>query len=275
MVTPEKQCKLCGQETVYKFSLPLIAGLRGDYFECTHCRLLQSPHLDSLTPLGLIEIADYPPHADLDSGSAWRLSCLANRLEQLVRLGVLPRAGPNLKALDFGCGTGFLVSYLAHRFGWNAVGYDPYTAPAYAQDKVFAEWEAVAQKGPYQLVIASEVFEHFTNPGEELTRLRQLLATEEAFLYVTTGLYVPGETTASWNYLAPQSGHHVAFYARQTMQEVARLLGASGVYRAGAGYEWLFVFGEHHRRWLRKANLTAASILLGLAARFGITAVIE
>ncbi len=275
MTTPEKQCKLCGKETIYKFSLPLVAGLRGDYFECTNCRMLQSHHLDALTPLGLIKIADYASNADLDSGAAWRLSCITNRLEQLVKLSVLPRAYPNFKALDFGCGTGFLVSYLAHRFGWGTVGYDPYTIPAYAQDKVFTQWEAIAQKGPYQLVIASEVFEHFTNPGEDLTRIRNVLAEEVAFLYVTTGLYVPGKTNSSWDYLAPQSGHHVSFYAQRTMQEVAKFMRASGVYRVGAGYEWLFVFGGGHQRWIRKANLTAASMLLGLATRFGITAVIE
>ncbi len=275
MVKPEKSCKLCGEETVYMFSLPLVAGLEGHYFECSNCRMLQSHHLDSVTPLGLVKIADYAPNIDLDSGAAWRLSCITNRLEQLVKLNVLPRAYPNFKALDFGCGTGFLVSYLAHRFGWGTIGYDPYMAAAYAQDKVFTEWESITQRGHYQLVIASEVFEHFTNPREDLTRIRNVLTEDIAFLYVTTGLYVPGKTDSNWNYLAPQSGHHVSFYAHRTMQEVARFMGASGVYRAGAGYEWLFVFGEHHNWWLKKANLTFASTLLGLATRFGIVRVIE
>ncbi len=50
MMTSEqvKQCKLCGEQAVYKFSLPLVAGLQGDYLECTKCRLLQSHHLDAL-----------------------------------------------------------------------------------------------------------------------------------------------------------------------------------------------------------------------------------
>lgn len=237
--------------------------------------MLQSHHLDSLTPLGLLKIADCAPNVDLDSGAAWRLSCTVNRLEQLAKLRVLPRAYPNFKALDFGCGTGFLVSYLAHRFGWDAVGYDPYSTPSYAQDKIFTDWETIGQRGHYQLVVASEVFEHFTNPREDLARIRNILAEDVAFLYVTTGLYVPRKTDSTWNYLAPQSGHHVTFYARQTMQEVGRLMGASGVYRVGADYEWLFVFGEHHNRWLKKANLKIASTLLGIATRFGMVTVIE
>ncbi|MEJ7578387.1 MAG: class I SAM-dependent methyltransferase [Pyrinomonadaceae bacterium] len=271
----ERRCKLCDEKTVYKFSLPLVAGLRGEYFECTNCRMLQSRHLDVLTAPGLVEIADYDPNADLDSGAAWRMSCLASRLEQLVKLKVVPRARSSFRALDFGCGTGFLVSYMAHRFGWSAIGYDPFWTPAYALDKVFTEWEQVAEKAPYNLIVASEVFEHFTDPKNELLRIRETLAKDIAFLYVTTGLYVPGKTTEGWNYLAPQSGHHVSFYARRTMQEVARLVGASGVYQIGANYEWLFVFGERYGRWSQKVNLALASTLLGLATRSGISSVIE
>ncbi len=271
----ERRCKLCDEEIVYKFSLPLVAGLRGDYFECTNCLMLQSDHLDSLTPPGLVKIANYDQSADLDSGAAWRLSCLANRLEQLVKLKILPRAHPNFKALDFGCGTGFLVSYMAHQFGWGAVGYDPFCTPAYAPDKVFTDWKSVEQRGPYNLVVASEVFEHFTHPKEELTRIFDVLAKDIAFLYVTTGLYVPGKTTSDWNYLAPQSGHHVSFYARRTMQEIARLMKANGVFQVGANYEWLFVFGERFSHWSQKLNLTAASTLLGLGTQFGILRKIE
>ncbi len=271
----EKRCKLCGEEIVHKFSLSLVAGLRGDYYECMNCRMLQSDHLDTLTPPGLVKIANYDPNADLDSGAAWRLSCLANRLEQLFKLKILPCTYPNFKALDFGCGTGFLVSYMAHRFEWGTVGYDPFWTPAYAPDKVFADWKSVEQRAPYNLVVASEVFEHFTHPKEELTRISDVLAKDVAFLYVTTGLYVPRKTTSDWSYLAPQSGHHVSFYACRTMQEIARLMGANGVFQVGANYEWLFVFGERFSRWRQKANLSAASTLLGLGTRLRILRKIE
>lgn len=275
MTNPETPCKLCGGKSTYRFSLPLLAGLRGEYFECSNCGLLQSHHLDSLTPFDLGKIANYPPNVDFDSGAAWRLSCIANRVEQLVKLRLMPRANRNFKALDFGSGTGFLVSYLAHRFGWITVGYDPYCGPAFGQGKVFTEWEAIVQRGPYDLIVASEVFEHFTNPREDLIRIRDVLAKDAAFVYVTTGLYIPGVTDSNWSYLAPQSGHHVSFYARQTMKEIARLMGANGVYQAGADYEWLFVFGKSCNLWLKKANLAVASALLGWGTRLGIISAIE
>lgn len=275
MAKSDEYCRLCGAEVTYKFSLPLVAGLQGDYFECANCRMLQSRHLDSLTPSELEKITASASGMELDSGAAWRLSRIANRLEQLVRLRVLPRADHTFKALDFGCGTGFLVSYLAHRFGWSAVGYDPYCAPAYAQSNVFPEWEAIVQRAPHQLVVASEVFEHFSNPREDLTRIRDVLAKDIAFLYVTTGLYMPGTTDSNWKYLAPQSGHHVSFYARRTIQEIALFMGASAVYQAGADYEWLFVFGESCNGWLKKTNLALASALLGLGTRLGIIPAIE
>ncbi len=277
MMTSEqvKQCKLCGEQTMYKFSLPLIADLQGDYFECTKCCLLQSHHLDALTVQGLIDLANYSPDADLDSGAAWRQFCIANRLHQLVATRVLPDTDANFKALDFGCGTGFLVSFLAHRFGWKAAGFDPYWTPAYAQPKVYKDWQSVVENSPYNLIIATEVFEHFINPHEELIRIGEILAKDFGFIYVTTGRYVPGQTTRDWNYLAPQSGHHVSFYARETMQEIARLMGASGVYQVGAEYEWLFVFGGRRDNRLKKANIIAASTLLRLATRYSILSKIE
>ncbi len=275
MIKAEKRCKLCNGKLFYKFSLPLAGGLEGAYFECSTCRMLQSQHLDELTPLALESITRPAPEIDLDSGAAWRLSCLATRVEQLVKLNVLPRASPSFNVLDFGCGTGFLVSYLAHRFGWNTIGYDPFCTPAYGRNRAFADWEAVAQRGPYHLVIASEVFEHFIQPRPELARIRAVLAKEGACLYVTTGYYEPGKSDASWNYLAPQSGHHVSFFGRQTMEEVARYLSASGLYQPGASYEWLFVFGKTFRRRLKKLELSGAMAFLRAGARLGLLKSIE
>ena len=273
--SPKELCKLCGARIEFQFSLPLTAGLRGDYFECVKCRMLQSHHPDTLRVQGLIDLANYSPDADLDTGAAWRQFCIANRLRQLAAAGLLPATGPDVKALDFGSGTGFLVSFLAHRFGWSAKGYDPYWAPAYAQPHVYKDWDSVARGGPYNLIIATEVFEHFTEPREELIRIGEALARDEAFIYVTTGRYVPGRTTERWEYLAPESGHHVTFYARETMQEVKRLMKASAVYQVGAEYEWLFVFGERHDRRLTRAAATMTAKLLDLGTRCGFLSKIE
>lgn len=275
MTELDGRCRLCGSEVVYKFSLRLVAGLKGRYCECKNCRMLQSHHLDRMSPSELEAKTESAPCAELDSGAAWRLSCVARRLELLAKLRILAGVRQYRKTLDFGCGTGFLVSYLAHRFGGGAIGYEPYSTPAFAKDKVFADWDAVAQKGPYHLVVASEVFEHFIHPREELIRIRNVLASDAAYVYVTTGLYIPGRTDSTWKYLAPQSGHHVSFYARQTMKQVALLLGASGVYQAGANYEWLFVLGKHGRGLFNQARLGLTSTALGIGSRLGLVPVIE
>ncbi|HEY9403685.1 MAG TPA: class I SAM-dependent methyltransferase [Pyrinomonadaceae bacterium] len=269
-----KRCKLCAGQAVYKFSLPLVAGLQGNYFECTKCRMLQSHHLDTLTVQGLIDLSNYSPDIDLDTGAAWRQFCIASRLHQLATARVLPDKDTDFKALDFGCGTSFLVSFMAHRFGWNAVGFDPYWTPAYAQPRVYKDWESVVRNGPYNLIIAAEVIEHFIQPNEELLRIGEILAKDFGFIYVTTGRYVPGRTTRNWEYLAPESGHHVTFYARQTMLEIARIMGAKSVYQVGAEYEWLFLFGDRHN-WLKKANTVVVATLLTLATQWGILSKIE
>jgi len=260
----QRACKLCGGKAAYQFALSLPGGLQGRYFECETCRLLQSYHLDDLS---VDEMSAFYANADpaLDSGAAWRLSCVANRLEQLAHLGVLPRGNRHFKALDFGCGSGFLVSYLAHRMQWDTAGSEPFATPSFAAHRVYKEWDDVLRHGPYHLIIASEVFEHFLKPRENLEKIAQALAPDYAFAYVTTGRYRPGTTDETWAYLGPQSGQHAAFYARESMEEVARQLNAQ-VFQPGAEYEWLFMrnaAGPPRR-------VAAACAALNRAVRLGI-----
>lgn len=275
MTTSEKQCKLCScTRTIYRFSLPLVNGHHGHYFECERCKTLESYHLDSMSDQ---ELEDFYANCnpDLDSGAAWRQYCIVTRIEHLVNLGMIPRKLKGFKVLDFGCGAGFVVNYLTHRLGWNVVGYDPFATSTYSPSRVLRDWETVVKNGPYNLVIASEVFEHFRYPKEETSMLQGIVTKGRAFVFMTTGLYIPEKRTQAWHYLAPQSGQHVTFYSIRSLQELGHQLNSTGIYNVGAENEWLLVLGSFPLSVLLRFRFLLNSFLLRKAVRLGILLKIE
>jgi hypothetical protein len=251
-------CKLCGSSVDYRFSLPLVDGLVGRYFECRQCHLLQSWHLDSFSSQALDDFYGKSQTLEEDSGAAWRQYCIATRLTQLRRLGAFP-SGKSLRFLDYGGGSGFTTSFVIHRFGWTAYTFDAHSAPAFSPQRLLRTWSEVVRNGPYDVVLATEVIEHLIRPREALLALNGILAND-AHVYLTTGLYVPGACDANWNYLAPASGQHVCLYSMGAIQEVARLLGASFAMQVGSDHEWLLARCPTSR-------FAGSSIALGMIAR--------
>lgn len=86
-----------------------------------------------------------------------------------------------MRALDVGCGSGSLLRRLALS-GWDSEGveWDPRAAavaravsgrPVYLGD-----YRRIDLGGPYDLIVLHHVLEHLDDPGEALTRIRELLA---------------------------------------------------------------------------------------------------
>ena len=261
----EQRCKLCGSRARFRFEVPLCRGLQGWYFECEACGLLQTCHLDRLTESELRDLYRPERSSDPDPAAAWRQYCVAARLIELSRLGLLPR-GPEFKALDFGCGAGFVVGFLTWKLGWSMVGFDPYSSFSFAADRCFSDWDPIRRRGPFHLVVASEVWEHFRRPSEEFDRIGAVLDPDSACLFVTTEAYRSGRHDAAWPYLAPQSGQHVAFYSAATLRYLANRLGMQRVETVGTGIEWLLA-RESRGRWRRLRRSSAlAALRCGVAA---------
>lgn len=268
-------CGLCGGETFFRFSLPLAGGLEGRYHECRRCGMLQSGHLERLTPGELSSFIETTGDMGLDTGDAWRQFNVVNRLRELARLRVLPGKRWGFKVLDYGCGSGFTGSSLAFAFRWDVTLFDPYSEPAFHAGEFTSDMESVIAGAPYDLIIATEVFEHFTNPRAEITRLGELLDPEGSCAYVTTGLYKPGVTGPDWKYLTPGLGQHVAFYSRSAMVEAAKLMGAFAAQRVGAEYEWLFARKDSRAGALRRGHVSLTCRALSAAADLGLVPKIE
>lgn len=239
-------CKLCQSSNLtLKFSKSLLGGkINADYFECLECGLLQSYHLDNISPNIFFDL--YNVTDDLDTGATWRQYVVATRIQELVNFKLIDK-NKNLKVLEFGCGSGYLIHLLHHLYGWNVIGYDPYTKPYYSARQVFTEWKNIVDQAPFDLIIATEVFEHFINPRDEIIRLGDILNKKKSNVYLTTGLYISNQINSSWNYLAPQSGQHVSFYSRKAHQYIVSWLGGSQLLNVGKNYEWLYCIDEKHK----------------------------
>ena len=256
-------CRLCGEEARFRFDRAFDALGVARYYECAACGLLRSTHLDGRTPVELRALYPAGPHP-ADPGFAWRQYCVADRLRRLFRLGGIP-SGPDrrVKALDLGCGNGWLLAYLAFRHGCDAVGYDPMADTPTAGVPIRREWDPVARAGPFDLIVATEVFEHFIDVRGEIDRIASVLAPGGC-VYVTTGLYDSARHGVTWDYLGT-SGQHVAFYAQQTHEWIAAKLGARAL-RCGAEYEWLYTRAGGVRPALA-AGLLRAAVAAGLTPR--------
>lgn len=263
---PEDTCRICGATAKLRFQLPLAHGLTGSYFECTSCGFLHSPHLEDPAALQRVYAR---AAADEDPGAALRQYCVAQRLSTFARAGVFGR-GSSVKTLDFGSGSGFVPAFLGQTAGFDARGYDAFTTPTFAPARHLTDWRAVKASGPFRLVSATEVLEHFTDPLAQLAEIASVMDPDGSFLYVMTEVYDPAAHGPRWDYLAPHTAQHCSFYSRAALEVVARKIGASMLVRAGGRNEWLFVRGRPSTARLHVARLATALMLrLGLAPRLG------
>lgn len=90
--------------------------------------------------------------------------------------------------LDFGCGTGPVISKQLIDRGYRVKLYDPYFYP----DPSYVEHQ-------YDYIFCCEVVEHFHEPRQELERLLNLLKPGGR-LYVMTHLYSDGIDFTHWYY---------------------------------------------------------------------------
>lgn len=112
------------------------------------------------------------------------------------------------KGLDFGCGTGPVISSMLHKQNYNIVQYDPYFAP-----------NKDALKKTYDYIVSCEVFEHFYNPKEEINKLISLL-NNNGVLLIMTLLYNNQIDFNSWFYRKDPT--HVFIYRKETIEYIAQ-----------------------------------------------------
>ena len=132
---------------------------------------------------------------------------------------VLAQCRPEHLGLDFGCGTGPVVSKLLGDQGYAIRQYDPF----------FCDRRELLE-GSYDYVVCCEVIEHFRDPAGEFRRLRALLKSGGK-LFCQTGMVEPGIDFPAWRYKNDTT--HVFFYGEQTLEWIRVHCGYSSLVVAG------------------------------------------
>jgi hypothetical protein len=109
--------------------------------------------------------------------------------------------------LDFGCGSGPVITHILEHHGYQLNLYDPIYQP---NQKVLDQ--------TYDYIVCCEVMEHFSDPSKEFLTLHDLLKPK-GVLYCMSWLYDESIDFSSWFYRKDPT--HIFFYQKETIAFMA------------------------------------------------------
>lgn len=195
-------CALCGSETT---ELSFVN--KRAYHCCSHCKGI------SLHPSCLLssdqERKRYETHNNdvTDSGYQNFVSPIVN--------GILKEYDKAHKGLDFGSGSGPVITEMLRDKDYLINTYDPYFDP-----------DSSTLQTTYDYIACCEVMEHFYHPYKEFKLLHGLL-NNNGSLYCKTNLYDESIEFDSWWYKNDPT--HVFFYTKETLIWIKNHFGFSNV----------------------------------------------
>jgi len=160
---------------------------------------------------------------------------------------LIPRAPGRLRALEVGCGSGYLMPAL-RRAGWEveAVEWDPIAARTARELTGCQVWQGDFRTvdlavEAYDLVVLHHVFEHLDEPVEALQRIRALLKPNGRAVLVypnpdALGAKIFGSVWFAWD--APR---HLVLVTREAMASVSKRAGLSVSHVRTSGSQAAFI----------------------------------
>jgi len=121
----------------------------------------------------------------------------------------------NDKGLDFGAGTGPVISKLLSKKGYSINLYDPFFYP-----------DTVVLKKKYNFIICCEVIEHFQSPDKDFKLLNNLLDFGGT-LFCMTELIPKNIPFEKWHYIRDKT--HIIFYSEACIFWIKENLGFTEV----------------------------------------------
>ena len=196
-------CSLCGANGNAFFESP-----GREYYICENCKGIFVP--PALLPNSKSEIERYKTHNNDVNDINYQkfVSPIVN--------SVLEDFSPEkYTGLDYGAGTGPVITKMLRDQNFEIFPYDPF----FANDKNLLERK-------YNFIVCCEVMEHFHHPKKEFRRLKDLLLPGGK-LYCMTHLYTPDIDFSSWYYKNDPT--HVFIYQKKTLEYIVRKMGFSSV----------------------------------------------
>lgn len=197
------KCKLCGETSYFYDKALLLEKYVVNYYRCPRCGFVQTEN-----PYWLSE-AYSDAIADSDIGLIARNINLSSTVDNILKI-----LNPSLKLLDYGGGYGMFVRMMRDK-GWDFEWYDEYC------QNLFAKGHEMKQKH-YDAVTCFELLEHLPNPMESFCKLFSL---SDTLICTTELLPLHPPKIKDWWYYATETGQHIAFYTRESLQVIAEKFG--------------------------------------------------
>lgn len=176
-----------------------------EYFQCTNCHSVMMNTKDYISSEK--EKERYEEHNNDVYDKRYQ-----NFVSPIVE-GVLKDYNKNHKGLDFGSGTGPVITKLLRDKGYTIEVYDPF----FANDKE-------KLNNTYDYIVCCEVMEHFHHPRLEFERLKSML-NPEGNLYLKTTIYNETIDFNEWYYKNDPT--HVFFYHKKGLEYIKNEFGFS------------------------------------------------
>lgn len=181
-------CPLCQTELINQKDI--------DYFDCSHCRaLVKKPNLYLSEQE---EKERYLTHNN--DVNDFRYQQFTSPITNYI----LSHFTKDHKGLDYGCGTGPVISEILERNNFQAKQYDLY----FSSDKEVFEHT-------YDYIFACEVVEHFKRPFKEFNLFKSLLKPK-GHLIIMTDIYDDNTDFENWYYRNDPT--HIFIYRKETFQ---------------------------------------------------------
>jgi hypothetical protein len=200
-------CRVCHHSSSFVFSHEIIKKYNIAYYYCDTCGFLQTEE-----PYWLGE-AYVSAIAAADTGLVQR-NLYLSRIASTLLFFIFDRQG---KYLDVAGGYGMLTRLMRD------IGFDFYWSDRYCQNFLARGFEAVADT-PFTAITAFEVLEHVPDPlAFVIESLAQ--ANTRTMIFSTELFEVAPPKPESWWYYAFETGQHISFYQRRTLDYIATKLG--------------------------------------------------
>ena len=183
------KCSLCNSTTAAFFKSNFK-----EYFQCENCEAILLNSSNYPTPNE--EIIRYQEHNNNVNDIRYQ-----NFVSPIVK-AVLKDFTNSKNGLDFGCGTGPVITKLLRDKNYPITTYDP-----------FFDNNQKVLKTNYDFIVCCEVIEHFHYPLKEFKLLKSLLK-QNGKLYCMTDLFSKTIDFKEWYY--KDDNTHVIFYHKNT-----------------------------------------------------------
>lgn len=202
------RCPVCDGQQEFQFTAEILRRHQIKYFRCGTCGLLQTE-----TPYWLDEAYDQAI-AETDTGLVRRNLGISMRLASLLYF-MLDRNG---RYVDAAGGYGLLTRLMRD------TGFDFYWSDKYCANVLAKGFDVSSAPLPFRAATAFEVMEHVHDPLSFLRGMVDQFQTR-TIIFSTTLFEGAPPQPGRWWYYALETGQHISFYQRKTLQTIAEKLG--------------------------------------------------